>query len=220
MMANARNASAWLALALLGSTHHAWSQAPPPAHAQPAAPATNTAGNARGSGHGRGPAAEGDWARRYAQQSVGLTQQGGIVAMPGVSAMVYGYWQPVGVLGLGAAVRITTNHFLVEPQLGFAASGPFAPWFTGAGAAVVAGIGLGGVVPVSSRLALSPMGRLTFDAPFNGGLVVLIMGELPFTIFLGRNGYIEPYVTMGTGIVNGLGGLFVIGAGYRLGVVF
>ncbi len=215
-----------LALAVLGSGRGALAQAQTP----PPPPAANAGEGEHARHRGGGPAAEGDFARRYAQGSVGLVQNTGLVSAPGASTLLVTGAPgggPVGVLGFGAAVRITTHHFLVEPMLGFATGAVLVTGTATTAGAFITGVGLGGVVPLSSRLALSPMGRLTFNVPFGAnGVITYVMGELPFTIFLGRNGYIEPYVAIGAvvGSYSGLGtgpyGLFAMGAGYRLGVVF
>lgn len=51
--------------------------------------------------------------------------------------------------------------------------------------------------------------------------LVTVAAELPVTIFLGRHGFMEPYVSAGTLLVSGLGAPAFAGSfGYRLGVSF
>jgi hypothetical protein len=176
-------------------------------------------------------------ARHYAHRSVGLLSQNEYLLVPAYSVLIADGNNVTGLFGLAATVRIVINHFLIQPHLGIGFGG------VAFGAAAVnsveinPGIGLGGVVVLAPHVALSPMGRANFFiAPRTGGpnTTVALMGftgELPVSIFLGRNGFIEPYLGLGVlvnttttnvgGVVTTTSGAgFLLDVGYRLGVVF
>lgn len=82
---------------------------------------------------------------------------------------------------------------------------------------VAVGAGVGWVVPMASHLAFVPM--VDFGTVI-GTPVSNVSGTLGLDIFPGKNGFIEPYVSLG-GMFGGNGAsMGTFGAGYRLGVVF
>lgn len=127
-------------------------------------------------------------------------------------------------LGAGVSIRIVTHHFVIEPEFGFSAfSYTVATGFRTDGN-VVLGIGVGAAIPIAARLALTPMARATFDFVISGGLATTLLVELPFTIFIGRDKFIEPYAAIGMVIDDGIFGrgipVFAAAAGCRLGILF
>jgi hypothetical protein len=174
-------------------------------------------------------------AQQYARGSVGLLSQNDyLLGIPrgNLRADASDYFFDVG---LAASVRVVIRHFLIEPHFGFGVS---RRTLTGvdAGRAYYLvqfnpGIGLGGVIVLGPQVTLSPMARASFSiAPPPANVAVLVTSfmaftaELPATFFLGRNGFIEPYLGLGLGLtmpnLAGPTATLVVNAGYRLGVVF
>jgi hypothetical protein len=176
-------------------------------------------------------------ARHYARGSIGLLSQNEFLLVPAYSVLIADGGPVTGLFGLAATARIVINHFLIQPHFGFGFGGTVVGTTGITSFQINPGIGLGGVVVLAPQVALSPMGRANFFiAPRSGtpgGAVALMgfTGELPVTIFLGRNGFIEPYLGLGilvnttSNVVAGVltttsSAGFLLNAGYRLGVVF
>ncbi len=170
-------------------------------------------------------AASDDWAGRYARGSVGLVSQTAIFALNLNGILVGGGGggtAVLGAIGLGATARIVVSQFVIQPSLGFngfSTGGQFFFMFT-------PGVGIGAALPLTHQIALTPMFRSDFYLFPGGGIGggvgfgVALVGELPVTIFLGRNGFFEPYVDLGA-LIGGLSSAaFLAGVGYRLGVIF
>lgn len=145
---------------------------------------------------------------------------------------------PQGNLSLGLTVtpRFVVSHIVLQPSLGLNYMN-----LGGAGSSQTLGLLMGFAggyaFAVHDRLALSPM--VGFDFGFNHAQADLpivgvtnhdttqgrLYAELPLQIFIGRTGFIEPYVDLGvafpfTSNVMGSSTVFAFGLGYRIGVVF
>lgn len=119
-------------------------------------------------------------------------------------------------LGLGADARFVYRHFLVD--LGFGAALGVAGSGSG-GTVLVPSLGLGGASALGDTIAMSPMVRGTVTSILGSGAFFSVVGEVPLTIFVGRNGFMEPYVAAGVLVVVGQP-MFTGSIGYRLGVTF
>lgn len=161
----------------------------------------------------------------YGRGSISLMQHGDIVTFSNTTALLFGNGPPAFVAGLGGTLRITVNHFLIQPGIAFGVAGGFTGT-SGTSLAVSPTLGLGGAVPLLLNFALSPMMRTSVTVIPTGASTVVIAPvafELPFTIFVGSNGIIEPFVNLGALILStnagtAISGMF--GFGYRLGVKF
>jgi hypothetical protein len=135
-----------------------------------------------------------------------------------VTLIAAGYQQSV-TLGLGFDLRIVTHGFLVDVGLG-GAYGLGAFGGGGGGGVLMPSLGLGFAAATSPNFALSPMvrGTLTFGSGL--GALIAVGGELPMTFFIGRHGFMEPFIFLGV-LTSSMGGAIFSGSlGYRLGVTF
>jgi hypothetical protein len=178
--------------------------------------------------HAHAQANDGEWAQRYAHRSVSFLQQGGFTYIPSRADTYVGRGNPPVDFSLGGAARIAIHRLLVEPMFGASVG---AGVVLGSGTVITSwrlttGVGIGAAFALTRNFALSPMGRVTFDIPVQPGgtFTALLGGELPFTIFVGRNGFFEPYVLLGTLIVAPdmapSYAYFAVGAGCRIGLTF
>ncbi|MBK7864605.1 MAG: hypothetical protein IPJ65_39585 [Archangiaceae bacterium] len=134
-------------------------------------------------------------------------------------------FQAVGLMS-GLAVRFVTRRgFAVEPRLGL--DGALLTGGAGLYALVQGrmGLGAGWAFSLSRALALTPM--VSYEAAYVvGGIAGALAGlthavalELPLSIFLGRDVFIELYARGGGTLM--LGQVVPsLGAGYRLGMVW
>lgn len=115
----------------------------------------------------------------------------------------------------------------VNPRLviaGFQLGGQFGMYFNeGIDTVFVPGGNLGYVIGIVGPFALTPSARALFLVPTRSGTSasMQLTGELALQWFWGKNGFLEPYFAVGALHQTGPNqALFLIGGGYRLGVVF
>jgi hypothetical protein len=126
----------------------------------------------------------------------------------GAATGPYGQFAPL--VNVGVDLRFCIRGFLLAPHFSLGLGGQYT---TGG-----VGIGVGYAFALTERLALSPTVDLSYLVPDLGySPFVVVTGDLPLTIFIGQNGFMEPYLAVGVGL--GRGGILV-GAGYRVGVTF
>lgn len=161
----------------------------------------------------------------YGRGSISLMQHGDLVTFSNTTALLFGNGPAAFVVGIGGTLRITVNHFLIQPGIAFGVAGGFTG-SSGTSLAVSPTLGLGGAIPVLYNFALSPMVRTSVTVIPTGASTLVIapvFAELPFTIFVGSNGIIEPFIDLGALIISTNSGSTasgMFGFGYRLGVRF
>jgi hypothetical protein len=93
-------------------------------------------------------------------------------------------------------------------------------------AIIVPGVSVGYAIPLAGQLALTPAIRSIFflSTAQNSSASIQLTGEVGLEYFFGKHGYIEPVFSMGDFQNTGAGtsgqATFILGVGYRLGVVF
>ena len=121
----------------------------------------------------------------------------------------------VGSFGLGATFRLVLNGIAAALELG----GVVIADDRDASGAVVPGFGFGYAFDVSNYVAITPMVKGTIYIFPEQRTLTQVAIELPFAIFVGDSGFLEPYGTMGIMMREGEPA-FAGGAGYRLGIMF
>jgi hypothetical protein len=162
----------------------------------------------------------------YGRGSVSLMQHGDLVTFSNTTGVLFGGGPSSFIVGLGGTLRITVRQFLIQPGIAFGAVGGFTG-SSGVGLAISPTLGIGGAIALLPNFALSPMLRTSvtiIPVGMNTVVIAPLSAELPFTIFVGNNGIIEPFVNVGALFVsNGGSSTSVFGSfgfGYRLGVQF
>lgn len=161
-----------------------------------------------------------DWAGSYAVGSSGLLSGASLLDVPSLSGVFARDGGADGFLGLSASTRFTYEHFLLQTEVSVrVGSGQFDKELAWSPT-----LGLGGAVAVAKNVAFSPMARLSMFF-FSGVTANLFapVAEFPVTVFVGKNGYVEPFIDIGAVIAAAGGravGGFLFDVGYRLGVVF
>jgi hypothetical protein len=135
----------------------------------------------------------------------------------GLSVLTVGN-QAVVSVGLGADVRIGLHGFLIDLGFGLTYGGGGSG---GGSVALLPSVGLGYAVATSTHFALSPLVRGSFTILSPGPAFITVGAELPMTFFIGRHGFMEPFIFAGF-LTSTQGGspAFSGTIGYRLGVTF
>lgn len=121
-----------------------------------------------------------------------------------------------GIVGINVNPRLVVASFQLGAQLGV--------YFNeGIDTVFVPGGNVGYVIGIVGPFALTPSARVLFLVPSASGASasMQLTGEVALQWFWGKNGFLEPYFASGALHNTGTNqALFLIGGGYRLGVVF
>ena len=131
----------------------------------------------------------------------------------------------VAALAFGVSARLVVRGFLVGAQLTVAYEKQTSSNASLELGALEPGLTLGYVIPASDRVAVTPAVHVLSYVPFtpnsNVGSSMQLTGEVGVSIFLGHNGFLEPYLALGDYQQFSPGtAWFILSVGYRLGVVF
>jgi hypothetical protein len=168
-------------------------------------------------------AAANDDVNGYRSFSFGLTSgvdlMGGLLSLgPGISGLSYSpqMSRAGGIVGINGSARLMIA--------GFQIGGQFGTYFNDGGDTLFTpGANFGYAFGIFGPVALTPSARALFLVPTapRSSALVQITGELGLEWFLGKNGYMEPYFAVGALHATGPNQAnFIIGGGYRLGIVF
>jgi hypothetical protein len=137
---------------------------------------------------------------------------------PGISGL---YHSPTanhagGLIGINGSARLMISSIQLGAQMGV--------YFSEAtDTVIVPGGNVGYAIGLIGPLSLTPSARALFLVPSARGssVTMQLTGEVALEWFFGKNGYLEPYFAAGALHATGANqALFIIGGGYRLGIVF